>query len=128
MVAVYPFADVDAVIELANDSRYGLNASIWTTDVNQGEALAERIQAGTVNINEAYAAAWGSTDAPMGGFKSSGIGRRHGAEGILKYTEPQTIAVQRLLPIAAPDGGEEESYSRLMSSALWLLKRVPGVR
>lgn len=128
VVSVYGFDDEDEVIELANDSRYGLNASIWTGNISRGEALAERIQAGTVNINEAYAATWGSMDAPMGGFKDSGIGRRHGAEGILKYTEPQTIAVQRLLPIAAPEGVEEESYSRLMSSALWLLKRVPGIR
>jgi succinate-semialdehyde dehydrogenase/glutarate-semialdehyde dehydrogenase len=127
-VSVYPFAEADEVVELANDSRYGLNASIWTGDLSRGEALAKRMQVGTVNVNEAYAAAWGSMDAPMGGFKDSGIGRRHGAEGIVKYTEPQTIAVQRLLPIAAPEGVEEESYSRLMSSALWLLKRVPGIR
>ena len=128
VVAVYPFADEDEVIELANDSRYGLNASIWTGDLSRGERLASRIEVGTINVNEAYAAAWGSMDAPMGGFKDSGIGRRHGAEGILKYTEPQTIAVQRVLPIAAPEGVEEESYSRLMSNALWLLKRVPGIR
>ena len=128
VVAVYPFADEDEVIELANDSRYGLNASVWTGDLSRGERLASRIEVGTVNVNEAYAATWGSMDAPMGGFKDSGIGRRHGAEGILKYTEPQTIAVQRVLPIAAPEGVEEESYSRLMSNALWLLKRVPGIR
>ena len=64
----------------------------------------------------------------MGGFKDSGIGRRHGAEGILKYTETQTVAVQKLVPIAAPEGVEEERYSRLMSSALWMLKRIPGLR
>jgi len=128
VVAVYPFDDVDEVIERANDTEYGLNASIWTGDTSKGEEMATRIESGTVNINEAYAAAWGSMDAPMGGFKASGLGRRHGAEGILKYTESQTVAVQRLVPIAAPEGVEEESYSRMMSSALWLLKRIPGIR
>jgi succinate-semialdehyde dehydrogenase/glutarate-semialdehyde dehydrogenase len=128
VVAVYPFDDVDEVIERANDTEYGLNASLWTGDTGKAEELAIRIETGTVNINEAYAAAWGSMDAPMGGFKASGLGRRHGAEGITKYTESQTVAVQRLVPIAAPEGVEEESYSRLMSNALWLLKRIPGIR
>ena len=128
VVAVYPFEDEEEVLERVNATRYGLNASLWTADPDRAEKLATRIQAGTVNINEAYAAAWGSMDAPMGGFKDSGIGRRHGAEGILKYTEAQTVAVQRLMPIAAPEGLEEEGYSRLMSNALWLLKRIPGIR
>ena len=59
--------------------------------------MARRINAGTVNVNEAYASAWGSVDAPMGGFKDSGLGRRHGREGIIKYTESKNIAVQRLI-------------------------------
>lgn len=128
VVAVYPFDDVEEAIERANSTAYGLNASLWSADTAGAEELATRIEAGTVNINEAYAAAWGSMDAPMGGFKDSGLGRRHGAEGILKYTESQTVATQRLHPIAAPEGVEEESYSRLMTSALWLLKRIPGIR
>jgi succinate-semialdehyde dehydrogenase / glutarate-semialdehyde dehydrogenase len=60
------------------------------------------LQAGTVKSNQAYAAAWASVDAPMGGMKAWGIGRRHGEHGILKYTESQTIAVERLLPVGAP--------------------------
>lgn len=128
VVAVYPFEDVQEAIERANSNQYGLNASLWTSDTAKAEELATQIHAGTVNINEAYAAAWGSMDAPMGGFKDSGLGRRHGAEGILKYTESQTVAVQRLMQIAAPEGVEEKNYSRLMSSALWLLKRIPGIR
>ena len=90
--------------------------------------MAARLQCGTVNVNEAYAAAWASVDAPMGGFKDSGLGRRHGAEGILKYTEPQTIAIQRGLPLAAPAGVTDEIFSRALSVTLKVLRRVPGLR
>ena len=89
---------------------YGLNASVWTRDARAGRAVAERLQAGTVNINEAYAASWASA-SPMGGFKESGMGRRHGATGILKYTEAQTVATQRLLAIDTPPFLSHEQYA-----------------
>jgi succinate-semialdehyde dehydrogenase/glutarate-semialdehyde dehydrogenase len=128
VVSVYSFDTPEEALELANASRYGLNASIWTRDTERGVELAKRIQTGTVNVNEAYAAAWASVDAPMGGFKDSGLGRRHGRDGILKYTEPQTVALQRGLPLAAPPGVGEEGYSRLMSQTLKLLRWIPGLR
>ena len=53
--------------------------------VRTAQAIARRIRCGTVNVNEAYGAAWGATAAPMGGMGQSGLGRRHGPEGILKY-------------------------------------------
>jgi len=81
-----------------------------------------------VNVNEAYAAAWGSLDAPMGGFKESGLGRRHGAEGIVKYTDAQTVAVQHLVPIAPFAGLEVQKWAGLMTKALRLLRHVPGLR
>ena len=87
VVAVYPFASVDEAVERANATCYGLNACIWTRDTAAGVRLAKRIRSGSVNINEAYTATWGSVDAPFGGMKESGLGCRHGAEGILKYTE-----------------------------------------
>lgn len=127
VVSVYRFSDGDDVVARANDTRYGLNASIWTRS-SRGHALAGRLRAGTVNVNEAYAAAWGSIDAPMGGMGDSGIGRRHGAHGLLKYTEPQTVARQRLLNPAPPirrmgDNG----FAVLMTASLRALKRL-GVR
>ena len=79
-------------------------------------------------MNEGYAAAWASVDAPMGGMKSSGLGRRHGAHGIQKYTEEQTIAVQRILPIAPPKGMGYGIWGRVMTLSLKLLRRTPGVR
>ena len=98
-MAIYPVDSVDEAIAKANDTEYGLNASVWAGSKAEGEAIAARLQAGTVNVDEGYALAFGSTAAPMGGMKASGMGRRHGEHGILKYTESQTIAVERLLPV-----------------------------
>ena len=64
----------------------------------------------------------------MGGFKDSGIGRRHGAHGIQKYTEAQTVAVQRILPISGPEGWPGRRYARVVTAALRLLRRLPGIR
>jgi succinate-semialdehyde dehydrogenase / glutarate-semialdehyde dehydrogenase len=128
VVSLYRVESEDEAVEKANDSDYGLNFSVWTSDPKHGRQVAARLQAGTVNINEAYAAAWGSVDAPMGGMKASGLGRRHGEHGILKYTESQTIAVERLLPVGAPTWLNAGRYARIMSTGLRVLKRTPGVK
>ncbi len=128
VVALYPFDTIDEVVAAANASPYGLNASVWSRNTYAAMALAGRLQVGTVNINDAYAATWGSVDAPMGGMKDSGLGRRHGAVGILKYTEAQTIAVQRLLSIGAPRGVREMTYERVMGWLMRLLRYLPGLR
>jgi succinate-semialdehyde dehydrogenase/glutarate-semialdehyde dehydrogenase len=104
VVSIYPVDSIEEAIELANDTEYGLNASVFSGDVRTAYAIAERINAGTVNINEGYAAAWGSTAAPMGGMGISGVGRRHGAEGLLKYMESKTIAHQRIVGIGGVKG------------------------
>jgi succinate-semialdehyde dehydrogenase / glutarate-semialdehyde dehydrogenase len=128
VVSISRFSDEDEAVARANDSDYGLNFSVWTKDTARGRALSTRLQAGTVNVNEGYAAAWGSVDAPMGGVKASGLGRRHGEHGILKYTEEQTVAVQRLLPIAPPPMVPQKLWGRMMTLALRVLRRLPGVR
>lgn len=128
VVSLYPVQSEQEAIEKANDSAYGLNFSVWTSDPKRGRRVATRLQAGTVNVNEGYAAAWASVDAPMGGMKASGLGRRHGEHGILKYTEPQTIAIERGLPVGAPPWMRADHYARIMSSGLWVLRRLPGVK
>jgi succinate-semialdehyde dehydrogenase/glutarate-semialdehyde dehydrogenase len=127
VVAVSRVRNADAAVQEANDSCFGLNASIWTNP-RRGEELATRVQTGTVNVNDGYAAAWASHDAPMGGFKDSGVGRRHGREGIVKYCDPQTVAVQRVLSIGPVQGVSQERYARTMTMAAKVLKRLPGVR
>lgn len=126
VVSIYGFADVEEALARINDSEFGLNASVWTKDKSRGVSLASRIRSGTVGVNDGYAAAWSSYDAPMGGMKSSGKGRRHGAEGLLKYTEAQTVAVQKIGPAFAPLGGMSyDTYQRILGPLLKLLKRLP---
>ncbi|WP_031012208.1 succinic semialdehyde dehydrogenase [Streptomyces sp. NRRL F-5727] len=124
VVSIYRFSDEDEVIERANATAYGLNSSVWTTNARRGHAVAARLRTGTVNINEGYAPAYGSVRAPMGGMKDSGLGRRHGSEGILKYTEAQTVAQQRLMPLAPSFGMDDEAYAKVMSLSLKALKAL----
>ncbi|MFE7132219.1 succinic semialdehyde dehydrogenase [Streptomyces sp. NPDC057638] len=124
VVSVYRFTDEDAAVEAANATAYGLNASVWTRDGRRGHEVAARLRSGTVNINEGYAAAYGSAGAPMGGMRDSGVGRRHGSEGILKYTEAQTVAQQRLLPLAPSFGMDDERYAALMNRSLRVMKSL----
>ncbi len=126
VVSIYGFDEVEDAVVAANNSEFGLNFSVWTRDTKLGVDVASRLEAGTVGVNDGYSAAWSTYDAPMGGFKASGVGRRHGAEGLLKYTESQTVAVQRLVPAFAPPGNMSyETYRRLLGPLLKLLKRLP---
>ncbi|GGQ59187.1 aldehyde dehydrogenase family protein [Streptomyces flaveolus] len=127
VASVYRVADENEAVARANDSEYGPNFSVWTSDERRGRRVAARLQAGTINVNDAYAAAWGSVDAPMGGMKASGLGRRHGEHGILKYTDSQTVAVERVIPVGAPDG-VDPVYARVVSAGLKILKRLPGIK
>ncbi|GAA4682039.1 succinic semialdehyde dehydrogenase [Gordonia humi] len=126
LVSIYPVDDVDEAIERANDTEYGLNASVFAGSDSQAQKIAERLHAGTVNINEGYAAAWGSTAAPMGGMGISGMGRRHGQEGLLKYTEPQTIATQRVIGLDGIKGVPQSLYLKLTPAIIKSLKYLPG--
>jgi succinate-semialdehyde dehydrogenase/glutarate-semialdehyde dehydrogenase len=126
VVAVYPVASDDEAVAQVNDTEYGLNASVYCGDTGRGRAIAGRILAGTVNVNDGYSAAWGSLDAPMGGMKASGVGRRHGREGLLKYTESRTVAVRTRLAEKLQDPtGDPDGYARRFTALLRAAKHLP---
>jgi acyl-CoA reductase-like NAD-dependent aldehyde dehydrogenase len=90
VLPIMPYSDDMQAVRLANDSAYGLSASIWTGDRRKARAMAREIAAGTVMINDclsAHAMPW----APWGGVKGSGFGRSHGRHGILEFAEPVHI-------------------------------------
>ncbi|MFE6861107.1 succinic semialdehyde dehydrogenase [Nocardia sp. NPDC057668] len=124
VVSVYKVASDDDAVTQANDTPYGLNASVWSRDTEHGRAVAARINAGSVNVNEGFIAAWGSIAAPSGGLGISGTGRRHGPEGLLKYIDTQTIAVQRVLPIAPLPGMSEQLWAKTMTLYLGVMKSL----
>jgi acyl-CoA reductase-like NAD-dependent aldehyde dehydrogenase len=86
--------DVEQAVTLANESPYGLQASVWTKDAARGEQIASRIDAGVANVNE-HSLSYFALELPMGGWKESGLGTRHGADGIRKYARQQSSVVTR---------------------------------
>jgi acyl-CoA reductase-like NAD-dependent aldehyde dehydrogenase len=86
--------DTEEAVRLANDSRYGLNSSVFTKDVERGERVARRIHAGNTCVNDALMN-YLAQEAPFGGVGESGIGVRHGPKGIQKYCSSQTILITR---------------------------------
>jgi aldehyde dehydrogenase (NAD+)/succinate-semialdehyde dehydrogenase/glutarate-semialdehyde dehydrogenase len=125
VVALYPFDTEDEAVELANDTEYGLHAVIWSRDTRGAERLAARIQAGTVEINDGIVATWGSADVLQGGMKSSGVGRRNGAYGILRFTEPQSIVVQRLHGLHPPGTMGHEMFTAVMTQSFKAMHLLP---
>jgi acyl-CoA reductase-like NAD-dependent aldehyde dehydrogenase len=93
---VVKVADEEEAIRLANDSKYGLSATVWTGDVERGQRVARRLECGAVNINDAMTNVFCPT-LPMGGWKESGIGYRSGgANGLIKFCRQQAITAPRI--------------------------------
>jgi betaine-aldehyde dehydrogenase len=80
----------EEAIRLANDTTYGLSASVFAGDVKHGEQVAKRIEAGSCNVNDVMVNYF-AVEVPMGGWKTSGIGYRHGAYGIQKFVRSSSI-------------------------------------
>ncbi|MFL5885861.1 MAG: aldehyde dehydrogenase family protein [Thermoleophilaceae bacterium] len=89
--------DADEGLRLANDSRYGLNSSVFTRDIEKGESIANRIEAGNTTINDVNVN-YSAQELPFGGWKESGIGVRHGAAGIRKYCKSRSVLIARWAP------------------------------
>mgnify|MGYP002723124487 FL=1 len=123
MVYVQRVRDMDEAVELANSLDYGLNASVFGAP-KTAWALAKRIESGSVTINDGYASSWAAISTPLGGVKQSGLARRHGPEGITKYTEPKNISEQRIMPMRGPAQLPRRYYGRLLSTALNLGKKL----
>ncbi len=124
VVALYPVSDTDEAVARANDTDYGLHGAIWTGEEERGRAVARRVDTGTVSINEGYAVSWGSVDAPMGGRGDSGIGRRHGPEGLLRFTDAQAVATSGPVPLS-PRGLPDRLWAAGLSTVARLLRKVP---
>jgi betaine-aldehyde dehydrogenase len=91
VMGITTFKDLDDAIRLANHTRYGLVAAVWTRDINKAMKIATRVRAGSIWINT-FGKMYQSTE--MGGFKQSGLGRQYGLEGLFEYTELKHVNIQ----------------------------------
>ncbi len=124
VIALHKYRTLDEAIALANDTDYGLNASVWGRDVQAARAVAARLESGNVNINDILATSFASKATPSGGFKNSGVGVRHGDPGLLKYTDAQNVAVLKKQVMGAKPGQDPEKYVTGMLSSLKLMRKL----
>ncbi len=125
VVAVHIVNSEEEAIADSNASEYGLNGSVFSRSRSRARRVAARLSAGSININEGYRATFGSMDAPMGGVKQSGIGRRNGPEGLLRFVESHTIADNTGL-LQLPSTGRE--WSKMVGPMLLLLRIEKALR
>jgi len=122
VIWVEGYSTIDEAIDKANDSEFGLNASVVG---NQSEAIkvASRLKAGSVNVNEGFRASFASMGSPMGGMKHSGMGRRNGRQGMLRYTDTRTVGVAKFGFALPTRGRHYKTMAPLLRILSALLKR-----
>lgn len=127
IIPIMRVKDADEAIRLANDSEYGLSAAIMTKDLRRGEQLATRIESGDVHINTTH---WmfGTPTLPMGGVKNSGLGRRNGPEGLLRFVKLQSILIDNQL-LQRPGVARVDPFTMKAALLLRALRRhIPFLR
>jgi len=124
VMQVYGYATVAEAITAANDTEFGLNASV-VGDPTQAMVVARQLNAGSVNINEGFRASFASMDSPMGGFKTSGHGRRNGTYGLTRFTEPKAIGIAGGLLELPSRGQDYVRISKLLVLLSKVLRRFP---
>ncbi|MBJ7357180.1 succinic semialdehyde dehydrogenase [Nocardioides sp.] len=124
VVALHRYSTVDEAVALANDTDYGLNASVWGGDVETACQVGKRIESGNVNVNDILATAFASKGTPSGGVKQSGVGARHGDQGLLKYTDVQNLAVLKKQVMGARPGQDYDKYVTSMLSGLKMMRKT----
>jgi aldehyde dehydrogenase (NAD+) len=92
VASVITFSDEQEVLDLANDTDFGLAAGVWTEDMRQARRFVERVEAGTVWVNEYRVLSY---SAPFGGYKDSGLGRENGREGLEEYQQTKTVWIDQ---------------------------------
>jgi succinate-semialdehyde dehydrogenase/glutarate-semialdehyde dehydrogenase len=120
--SVYTWRADEDLVAFVNNTEYGLSAGIVSRDIGWANQIANQLKVGGVNINEAFGSAYASIDAPMGGMGQSGLGRRHGLHGILKYTAAQTVARQRFMKLTPQWNLDDRGWAAFAMRAIRILK------
>ncbi|MCU1425683.1 MAG: succinate-semialdehyde dehydrogenase [Microbacteriaceae bacterium] len=124
VVSIHVVESEEEGIARANESQFGLNASVFGGSMARARLVAERLDAGSVNINEGYRASFASIDAPMGGMKNSGLGRRNGREGLLRFVEARTVSEVTGLLALPRTGTEFAAMAGVMVTLLVAFKAI----
>ena len=120
LLPIMRVANAQEAIHLANDSEFGLNASVWSKDKATARSVARAIHSGNVCVNDVVTS-YAILELPFGGEKTSGVGRRHGPGGIQKYTICQSVAEDRL------GLGSEVNWYPYSARRFGAIERIAGI-